>query len=934
MISNIRIATWNLCLGLAGKKNLVKNYINENKVDICCLQEIELDSDFDQELLSFPNYCLEVEQNDVKRRVAIYIRSTINYRRRHDLEGSNSHLVVVDLYGSPEMRIISIYRSFRPQENITAREKFKYQLDLIKASATIKCIILGDFNIDHSRKYDVSYANKQLFADFDDKLSHLGLFQHVNFPTWSRTVNGTHKESILDHIYSNNLTFMHDIRSVVPIFGDHLLIFFDLSLTNKNKNVMWKRDWRLYSKEALCNELSAVNWNINVPDVQQFWNLFECLLLGVVDKIVPCRKFCNNEVLQSNPHPKIKTLQNSRKNLLKKFKSRPSDTLKLKIKQFDNDIKKYFYHQKCKKVRRGIIPGNSKSLWTAVRIAKDQNTECFPKVVFENGVKIPEDNIPDAFAAFFDSKVKTLVQDTLIDPNIYNGRSKIQSLDCFFMGEEAILDCVKTLKVKNCEGYDRLPQRVLKDGIDYLIYPFTFLFKSIYNTKLIPDQWKIAKVNPIPKKGSKSEISNYRPISSLCTVSKIFEKLILKQLIHLQDEKGVDFTGKQQHGFKKNKSTASAGLVLQSIIAKHVDSNEIVVMASLDLSAAFDMVNVDLLIKRLRILGIPSDLIDLVRVWLSDRSFYVSINGDNSILFELVCGTVQGSILGPILYAIYVSPLFDLQDLTNFADDNFIIRWNSYMPALVVELELSLEAITSWLRGSGLSVNESKTEVCLFHRLDQPLIKIKLFNSVIKSQYSMNVLGVIFDSKLQWSAQVSKTILKANRALHAIKLIKTFFTQYELRTLLTANFYSILYYNSEIWHIPNLNPNSKQHLLAASAKALKLCDNTYSPFQSFIDLHRSHTRATPFQFSIYKHALLLFKLYNSNELSDDWVSLNFNQILTGRQLNFKIFSTNNFKIGSNLLCNRLSCLNDLLPLSWLALSLDSFKIKCKERFLL
>ncbi len=183
----------------------------------------------------------------------------------------------------------------------------------------------------------------------------------------------------------------------------------------------------------------------------------------------------------------------------------------------------------------------------------------FPKVVFENGVKIPEDNIPDAFAAFFDSKVKTLVQDTLIDPNIYNGRSKIQSLDCFFMGEEAILDCVKTLKVKNCEGYDRLPQRVLKDGIDYLIYPFTFLFKSIYNTKLIPDQWKIAKVNPIPKKGSKSEISNYRPISSLCTVSKIFEKLILKQLIHLQDEKGVDFTGKQQHGFKKTKAQLALG---------------------------------------------------------------------------------------------------------------------------------------------------------------------------------------------------------------------------------------------------------------------------------------------------------------------------------------------------------------------------------------
>jgi hypothetical protein len=108
-------------------------------------------------------------------------------------------------------------------------------------------------------------------------------------------------------------------------------------------------------------------------------------------------------------------------------------------------------------------------------------------------------------------------------------------------------------------------------------------------------------------------------------------------------------------------------------------------MASLDLSTAFDMVNIDLLIKRLRILGIPSDLVDLIKVWLSYHSFYVSINNDNSILFELASGTVQGWILGIILCAIYVSPLFHLQDLTNLANDNFdkficlsllsILRW-------------------------------------------------------------------------------------------------------------------------------------------------------------------------------------------------------------------------------------------------------------------
>lgn len=568
-----------------------------------------------------------------------------------------------------------------------------------------------------------------------------------------------------------------------------------------------------------------------------------------------------------------------------------------------------------------------------MRIAKDQNVESFPKNVFNNGIKIPEENVPDAVAAFFDNKVKSLVRESLIDPNIYNGRVKFLSMDKFFMGKEAILDCVGSLKIKNCEGYDRLPQRIFKDGINHLVNPLTCLFKLIYDKKKIPDQWKIAKVSPIPKKGSKTEISNYRPISNLCSASKIFEKLILKRLVELQDTNKVDITGKQQHGFKKNKSTASAGLLLQSIIAKHVDVNELVGMASLDLSAAFDMVNLELLIKRLRIVGIPADVVDLIKIWLEDRCFYVSIDGKNSILIELVCGTVQGSILGPILYAIYVSPLFDLHNLTNFADDNFIVRWNKQMPELITDLEKSLEAITKWLRGSGLVVNDSKTEFCLFNRLDQPQVTIKLFNSDIKSKNTMNVLGVTFDSKMQWSAQVSNSILKANRALCAIKQIKNYFTKEELFQLLTANFYSILFYNSEIWQIPSLNPNSKQHLLAASAKALQLCNRDNTTFHSYIELHKISNRATPNQMSTYKHAILLHKLYNSTDSTNEWLTLNFNQILTGRQLNFKIIADNNFKIGNNLLCNRLTSLNEKIPLAWLALSIDAFKIKCKERFL-
>jgi hypothetical protein len=132
-------------------------------------------------------------------------------------------------------------------------------------------------------------------------------------------------------------------------------------------------------------------------------------------------------------------------------------------------------------------------------------------------------------------------------------------------------------------------------------------------------------------------------------------------------------------------------------------------MANLDLSAAFDVVIIKLLIKRLKILGLPMDVVDRIKLWLEDRSFCVSIDGRKFKLMDLVCGRVQGTILGSILYAIYVSLLLDLHNLTNFADDNFIIRLSSHMPKLIADLERSLEAISKWLRASGLTINDSKT---------------------------------------------------------------------------------------------------------------------------------------------------------------------------------------------------------------------------------
>ena len=499
-----------------------------------------------------------------------------------------------------------------------------------------------------------------------------------------------------------------------------------------------------------------------------------------------------------------------------------------------------------------------------------------------------------------------------------------------FMTRENIRKCICDIKIKNTEGYDRIPQRVPVDGLEQLLDPLSDLFKLIYSEKVIPGQWLVSRIIPVHKKGNKSLIENYRPVANLCSVSKVFEKLILNRIYELEVINGINLAGKQQHGFQKNKSTLTAGLLLQSLIAGALDDDNYVALASLDLSAAFDIVDVRLLLKRLQIIGLPGDVIKLIEIWLKERYFYVSINGVDSDIKVTWFGIVQGSILGPVLYAIFISPLFDIENLTCFADDKFPLVYSRNREVVIDLMERKLLIIISWLSHSGMKVNEQKTDLCLFYKGDTTPIEINLNNKVIKSNKIINVLGVIFDSKLQWADHIAQAITKSLSALNAIRLIKKFFVQKELFQLITSNFYSLLYYNSDIWHLPSLKVTLKQKLLSASAKALRVCWKNPSYDISFEALHKMSKRATPEQMMRYKLSLCLYRLYNIPFNSKEFIRLNENHILTSRQTFFITGKSNNLKIGLNCLSNRLFLLNKTIPLNWLNESLCTFKVKCKE----
>ena len=176
-------------------------------------------------------------------------------------------------------------------------------------------------------------------------------------------------------------------------------------------------------------------------------------------------------------------------------------------------------------------------------------------------------------------------------------------------------------------------------------------------------------------------------------------------------------------------------------------------------------------------------------------------------------------------------------------------------------------------------------------------------------------------------------IKRSSKALNAIRLIRRFFSTKELLQLITSNFYSILYYNSEVWHLPSLKTNIKQKLLSASAKAIKMCMKWCTNDLSFIRIHEMNQRATPDKYLMYKHALTLHKLMNNENYTTEWIALNLNQTFTSRQTHFISLRNNRKRVGLNALANRLHILNNRIPLSWLNLSLNSFKVHCKKEFL-
>ena len=244
-----------------------------------------------------------------------------------------------------------------------------------------------------------------------------------------------------------------------------------------------------------------------------------------------------------------------------------------------------------------------------------------------------------------------------------------------------------------------------------------------------------------------------------------------------------------------------------------------------------------------------------------------------------------------------------------------------------------MEKISIWMTKSGLKINVEKTEICIFHRRNKLIREIEIQGVLIKTNNTMNVLGMTFDSTMKWKEQVSRAVSEANSSLYAIRVIKKYFNPDEIKNLLTAIFYSRLYYGSEVWHIPGLELAQCKSLKFASANAIRNCLPGYTIMNTHTEIHNLAKRALPAKMCMYKHAIMMYKLMKCELCEDEFLQLNFQLNHNARLPRMNFLKRQRFDVGKNVLLNRMSCLNNMIEKSWLDLGLNSYKLKCKGLFL-
>ena len=356
-----------------------------------------------------------------------------------------------------------------------------------------------------------------------------------------------------------------------------------------------------------------------------------------------------------------------------------------------------------------------------------------------------------------------------------------------------VINVILLLK-NSCAGWDDIPAYVMKRCINVYIEPLTHIIDKSMKEGVFPSELKLAKVVPIFKSGDSSKITNYRPISVLSFFSKVFER----------DSRNVLY--KYQFGFRHKHSTQQAIITLVNKITSSLDTGDLVIGVFLDLKKAFDTVDHKILLDKMHAYGIRGNILRWFRSYLTNRSQFVSYDGRQSEIQSITCGVPQGSILGPLLFIIYMNDICNVSELlftVLYADDTCVVIHGKDMLSIITTLNHELHMLSTWLKANKLSLNTDKTYYMIFHRAriklpdtDYPII---INNSSLSNIKNHKYLGVILDSKMSWIQHIAYVKNKVAKGIGIMFKARTYLDRRSLINLYNAYIYPYLIYCVESW---------------------------------------------------------------------------------------------------------------------------------------
>ena len=827
---------------LLSKIDELREIARKTRATVIGITESKLDGSVLDGEINIDGY--ELVRSDRNRHgggVACYIRSDISFNVRGDFSSEIENIFFDILL--PKTKPILIGILYRPPE----QSKF---LDNLSTSISQTCsfneqevYILGDLNINliNSQKHTPNGIKR-----YKEFCSLHGIEQLLTSPT-RITKNSS---SLLDHVLTNSADRISQFGIVNVGLSDHQLIYCTRKITRTRLNAhkyVKMRSLKYYSEDLCVEKLKEIDFPdySNFKDINEAYSDFTGKVASVIDEIAPIKEVRVKSNSQDWFDAEINEEIERRDKLLAKFKKSRSHSDNENYKKSRNKVQRMIKDKKKNfvigKLNDNI--GKPKELWKSLKSLglpskkSSSATICLEK----DGILSfdPKTNA-EIFKDFYSNLANNLVKKLPTPPNKYgktavnNYYKKLNLRGKNFsfapVAPATILKLLKQLNPAKSAGIDNLTGKFLKEGAPVLASPITDLVNLSISLSLFPDDCKIAKLKPIYKKEAKTKPKNYRPISLLPLLSKIIERIIHNQTQEFLDKNNILY--KYQSGFRKHHSTDTCLSYLTDKVKIGFEEGLLTGMVLIDLQKAFDTIDHSILLEKMRCLGFAGKTIAWYTSYLTDRSFIVNVGKESSSPGKLSCGVPQGSILGPLLFLLYVNdmPQAVNSELLLYADDTCLIYTGKDIQKIEEQLNSDFTSLCEWFIDNKLSVHfgEEKTKSILFgtkrQLKDQKDLNLKYGDIEVKQHSRVTYLGCILDNILSGEHMAAKVLNTVHNRLKFLYRKQKFLSLSLRRLLCNALIQPHFDYACAAWY-PLLNKRQSKRIQIAQNKCIRYCLN-------------------------------------------------------------------------------------------------------------